>query len=97
MKDTHRRFQVDENSARHVLTSTGLGEEGVEGVITTTDGLVGGHLTIWLDTVLEAEQLPAGVTALDAALADVDADALAHGCCGGFGEERREGGCKSRG
>ena len=43
-------------------------------------------------TVLEAEQLPAGVAALDAALADVDADALAHGGEGGceVGEERLE-------
>jgi hypothetical protein len=33
-----------------VLAGASLGEEAVEGVITTTDGLVGRHLTIRLDT-----------------------------------------------
>lgn len=33
---------------------TGLREEGVEGVIATADGLVRRHLTIGLDSVLEA-------------------------------------------
>ena len=32
-----------------------------------------------MDAVLEAEELPAGVARLDAGLADVDRDALAHG------------------
>jgi hypothetical protein len=51
-----------------VLTSTGLREERVEGVITTTDGLVGRHLTIRLNTVLEAVQLPATITSLHTSL-----------------------------
>ena len=34
-----------------VLAGTGLRAEGVEGIITTANGLVGGHLTIGLDTV----------------------------------------------
>ena len=72
------RLQVDEDSARHVLTSAGLGEEGVERVITTADGLVGRHLTIRLNAVLQAEQLPAGVTDLDTGLTDVDADSFTH-------------------
>ena len=37
------------------------------------------HLAIGLDAVLEAEELPAGVTGLDTGLANVDADALTHG------------------
>jgi hypothetical protein len=45
-----------------------------------------------LDAVFEAVELPAGVTGLDASLADVDGDYLAHGCrrgeWGGF--KRRE-------
>ena len=72
------RLQVNEDRARHVLTSAGLGEEGVERVITTTDGLVRRHLTIRLNAVLEAEQLPAGVTDLDTGLTDVDADSFTH-------------------
>ena len=37
---------------------------------------VSAHLAIGLDAVLEAVELPAGVTNLDAGLADVDRDAL---------------------
>ena len=36
----HRRLQVDEDAARHMLSGTRLGEERVERVITTTDSLV---------------------------------------------------------
>jgi len=65
-------LEIEEDSAGDVLASTSLGEEGVESVVTTTDGLVGWHLTVWLNTVLEAEELPAGVTDLDTGLTDVD-------------------------
>ena len=36
----HRRLQIDEDAARHMLSGTRLGEERVERVITTTDSLV---------------------------------------------------------
>ena len=65
-------LEIEEDASWDVLSSSGLGEEGVESIITTTDGFVGWHLTIWLDTVLEAEELPAGVTDLDTSLSDVD-------------------------
>jgi hypothetical protein len=55
-----------------VLASTSLGEEGVESIIATANGLVRGHLAIWLNAVLEAEKFPAGVTYLDTGLTDVD-------------------------
>jgi len=61
-------LEIEVDSTGNVLASTSLGEEGVEGVITTTDGLVRGHLTIGLDTVLKAVELPAGVTDLDTTL-----------------------------
>jgi len=66
------RLEIEEDSAGDVLASTSLGEEGVESVVATTDGLIGGHLTVGLNTVLEAEELPAGVTNLDTGLTDVD-------------------------
>jgi len=65
-------LEIEEHRAGDVLASTSLGEEGVESVVTTTDGLIGGHLTVRLDSVLEAEELPAGVTDLDTGLTDVD-------------------------
>ena len=46
------RLKIKEDSTRDVFAGTSLGEKGVEGVITATDGLVGRHLTIRLDTVL---------------------------------------------
>ena len=68
----HRRLQVDEDAPRHVLAGARLGEEGVERVITATDRLVARHLAVRLNTVLEAVELPAGVTDLETGLADVD-------------------------
>ena len=65
-------LEIEEDASWDVLSSSSLGEEGVESIITTTNGFVGWHLTIWLDTVLKAEELPAGVTDLDTSLSDVD-------------------------
>ncbi len=76
-------LEVDEDGPGHVLPGAGLGEEGGEGVV--AHGLVGGHLAVRLDAVLQAVQLPAGVAHLDAGLADVDGDALAHVAVGGGG------------
>jgi len=75
---THSWLEVNVDSARDVLASTSLGEEGVESIIATTDGLVGRHLAIWLDAVLEAVKLPASIACLDTSLADVDVDYFTH-------------------
>ena len=50
---------VTQPSARH------------KGVVAAANGLVAGHLAVRLDAVLEAVELPAGVTGLDAGLAHV--------------------------
>ena len=65
-------LEIEENCSWDVLTGTSLGEEGVESIVTTTDRLIGWHLTIWLNTVLKAEELPACVTDLDTGLSNVD-------------------------
>jgi len=65
-------FQIEEDAARNMFPSTSLGEEGVKGIITTANSLVGRHLAIRLDTVLEAVELPAGITNLDTGLTNVD-------------------------
>jgi hypothetical protein len=62
-----------------VLSCTGLREKGVERVITSADGFLAWHLAIRLNAMLQTEQFPACVSNLDAALADVDANALTHG------------------
>merc|ERR1719220_1666494 len=76
-------LEVDKDGPGDVLAGAGLAEKGVEGVVASADGLVGRHLAIWLDAVLEAVQLPAGITDLDTGLADVDGDTFPHG---GFGK-----------
>jgi hypothetical protein len=73
-------LQIDEDGTGNMLASAGLGEEGVERIISATDRLVRGHLTIRLDTMLEAEKLPASVTDLDTSLSNVDANHFSHIC-----------------
>jgi hypothetical protein len=71
-------LKINEDSAWDVLSGTSLGEEGVEGVVTIANGLVGRHLTVRLDTMLEAVELPAGVTDLATSLSNMDGKYFAH-------------------
>jgi hypothetical protein len=71
-------LEIEEDASGDVLTSTSLGEEGVEGIITTTNGLVWWHLTVRLDTVLKAEEFPASVTDLDTGLTNVNWNDFSH-------------------
>jgi hypothetical protein len=71
-------LEIEEDGAGDVLASTSLREEGVESIISASDGLVGWHLTVRLNSVLEAEELPAGVSDLDTGLTDVDRNNFSH-------------------
>ena len=70
------RFQVDKHSSRNVLSGARLAEEGVEGVISSTDGFVGGHLPVWLYTMLQTVELPTGIADLHPSLSNMDGDSL---------------------
>lgn len=59
-----------------MLPSSGLTEEGVEGVVSSSDGLVAGHLSVRLDPMFQAVKLPAGIANLDTGLTNVDGDTL---------------------
>jgi hypothetical protein len=61
-----------------MLAGTSLREERVECIVAPTDGLVAGHLTIRLDAVLEAEELPASITDLHTTLTKMKAEDLTH-------------------
>merc|ERR550525_565639 len=74
-------LQVHKDSPGDVLASTGLGEEGVEAVISSPNSLVRWHAAIRLDPVLQAVELPASVTNLDTGLSDMDRNAFPHGGC----------------
>lgn len=71
-------FEIEEDGSGDVLSGTSLREEGVEGIIATTDSFVGWHLTIRLNSVLETEEFPAGVTDLNTSLTNVNGDNLSH-------------------
>ena len=71
----HGRLEVHEDRARHVLARARLAEERVERIVAAADRLVRGHLTVRLDAVLEAEELPARVTHLETGLADLTREA----------------------
>jgi hypothetical protein len=45
-------IQIEEDSAKNVLSSSSFGEESVECVIFDTNGFVGWHLAIRLNSVL---------------------------------------------
>ncbi|KAG7278492.1 hypothetical protein CRUP_038787 [Coryphaenoides rupestris] len=68
---------IYKNSPGNVLPSSSLNEEGVEGIIATSDFLVTGHLSIWLDPMFQTVEFPAGIANLDTGLTNVDGDTLA--------------------
>ena len=72
----HRWLEIDKDGAGNVLAGARLGKEGVEGVVGDADGLVGGHLAVGLDAVLEAVELPARVPHLATRPPHVDGDAF---------------------
>jgi len=54
-----------------VLAGAGLAEERVEAIVAAAARLVGGHLPVRLDPVLQTVQFPAGIPDLHSGLADV--------------------------
>jgi hypothetical protein len=71
-------FQVNEYTSWYVLSCSSFGEKGVEGIVTTTNGFIGGHLTIGLDTVFETVEFPAGITDLDTSLTEMNREDFTH-------------------
>ena len=70
------RLQVDKHSSGNVFPGARLAEEGVEGVVSSADGFVRGHLPVWLYAMLQTVELPAGIANLHASLSNVDGDTL---------------------
>ena len=59
-----------------MLSSPSLTEEGVEGVVASSDGFVRWHLSIRLDPMLQTVELPARIANLDTSLTHMDGDTL---------------------
>jgi len=70
-------LQINKYCSWDVLASTSLGKEGGEGVV-STHHFVRRHLAVRLDAMLQAVELPAGVTDLATGLANVDGDTFPH-------------------
>ena len=51
------RFQVHKNSSRHMFSRSRLREESTEGIISNI-GILLGNCSVWMDSVLQAVQLP---------------------------------------
>lgn len=71
-------FKVEENGSWYVFTGTSLREEGIEGIITSSDGLIRWHLSVGLDTVLKTIEFPTSVTNLNTSLANVNRNNFSH-------------------
>ena len=71
------RLQVDKHSSGNVFPGARLAEEGVEGIISSADGFVGGHLPVWLYAMLQTVELPTSIANLHPSLSNVDGDTLA--------------------
>lgn len=62
-------LQVNKDSSGNMFTSSSLTEKRVEGVISTPNSFVAGHLAVRLNAVLQTVKFPAGITHLDSGLA----------------------------
>ena len=69
-------FQVHKDCPWNMLPSSSFTEESVEGIVPTTNGLVGWHLAIRLDSMLKAVELPAGIANLHPGLSHMYRDTL---------------------
>jgi len=62
------RFEVYEHGPGDVFSSAGFAEKCVEAVVSAAHRLVGRHLSVRLDTMLQTVQFPARVADLNASL-----------------------------
>ena len=65
-------FKIDKDSSRNVFACSSFREESVEGVISSANGLVGRHLPIRLDSMLQAIEFPTGIANLATGLTNMN-------------------------
>ena len=69
-------LQIHKNGSRDMFSCSSFAEKRVEGVVSSTDGLVARHLAIRLNSMFQAVQLPTSISNLNPGLANVDRDTL---------------------
>jgi len=76
-----RRFQIDKDGARDVLSTAGIREEGTKGVLfLSRRGLLRRLDSIRSNAMLQAVEFPARIAQLDTGLANVYRNDFSHGC-----------------
>ena len=70
-------FQINKHSARNMFSRSSFAEKRVEGIISSADGFVARHLTIRLNSMLQAVQLPTSISNLNSGLTNMDRNTLA--------------------
>merc|ERR1712080_461119 len=71
-------LEVEKDGPRNMLAGAGFREEGGERVILWLSSFNSRKLTVRLDAVLHAVELPAGVAHLDSSLSNMNGDAFPH-------------------
>mmetsp|Transcript_14366 Transcript_14366/g.21303 ORF Transcript_14366/g.21303 Transcript_14366/m.21303 type:complete len:115 (+) Transcript_14366:1113-1457(+) len=74
----HSWFQINVYSPGYVFPSASLRKECVERIVATTDGFIGGHLSVGLDAVFQAVKLPTGISDLNTGLPNMDRYTFTH-------------------
>jgi hypothetical protein len=74
-------FKINVDGTRDMLSTAGLGEEGTKGILFLGSGsLIRGTNSIGGNSMLQAVQLPAGVSELNTGLSNVNGDDFSHDC-----------------
>ena len=77
-------FEIEKDAAWDKFTRTSFREKSVVTVVIGVIQIVVGgglwFLSVWLNSVFQAEQFPAGITDLDTGLTEVDKKTFAHVC-----------------
>jgi hypothetical protein len=72
-------LEVNKDGSGDVLSKSSLREESVEGIGFLARSGVRGHHSIWLNSMLQAIELPARVTKLHSSLSNVNRKNFSHG------------------
>ena len=60
-----------------MLAGSSFAKERVEGVVTATDRRIAWHLSVWMNPMFKAVELPAGISDLNSSLTDVNRNTFA--------------------
>ncbi|KRY33679.1 hypothetical protein T01_6204 [Trichinella spiralis] len=77
LRTNHTGLKIDKDSTRHMTAGPSFTEKCGERVVCDSETSVCGHLTVRLNAMLQAVQLPTSIANLHSCLTDVNADYFA--------------------